>query len=65
MVESYVVQIYRRDATDRQRLAGTVERVGQGERQHFASAEELWRFLAAERAPRRGRRKPQDPGACP
>jgi hypothetical protein len=48
MPDSYVVQIYRRDPA-RRRMTGTVERVGNGGRVGFASADELWRFLAAER----------------
>jgi hypothetical protein len=47
MPDSYVVQIYRRDPAGR-RMSGTVERVGNGGRVGFASADELWRFLAAE-----------------
>ena len=56
MPDSYVVQIYRRDPAGR-RMTGTVERVGNGGRVGFASADELWRFLAAERSA--GKRAPR------
>jgi hypothetical protein len=61
MVDSYVIQIYRRSA-DRE-LTGTIEAVGRGTRQHFSSVEELWACLNAEQ-PRRIRRKrePDDTG---
>ena len=50
MVDSFVVHIYRRDAADPQRLNGTVERIGNGKSQAFATAQELWGFLASEPA---------------
>ena len=56
MVESFVIQIYRR-GTDRE-LTGTVEAVGGGTRRRFSSVEELWACLNAE-PPRRARRKPE------
>ena len=59
MVESYVIQIYRRGGTARE-LTGTIEAVGRGTRRRFSSVEELWDCLNAEQ-PRRTRRKP-DPG---
>jgi hypothetical protein len=48
MVESYVVQIYRRDPDDRRRFNGTVERVGNGREKAFGNMQELWEFLATE-----------------
>lgn len=59
MVESFVIQIYRRGGTDRE-LTGTIEAVGRGTRRRFSSVEELWACLNAK-PPRRVRRKP-DPG---
>jgi hypothetical protein len=56
MVESYVIQIYRRSGTDRE-LTGTIEAVGRGNRQRFSTVDELWACLSAEQ-PRRARRKP-------
>ena len=52
MNDSYVVQIYRRDAVDPDRLTGTVERIGNGQQRAFTSMTELWAYLAAE-PPRR------------
>jgi len=53
MNDSYVVQIYRRDALDPNRLTGTVERIGNGQQRAFSSMTELWTYLAADPAPRR------------
>ena len=50
-MDSFVVHIYRRDTADTGRLNGTVERIGNGKSQAFATAEELWDFLALEPAP--------------
>ena len=58
MNDSYVVQIYRRDAVDPSRLTGTVERIGNGQERAFNSMAELWAFLAAE--PSTHRRRPAD-----
>jgi hypothetical protein len=65
MVESYVIQVYRRSGAGRE-LTGTIEAVGRGTRQHFSSLEELWACLNAEQ-PRRTRRKPapRDDGGEP
>lgn len=62
MVESYVIQIYRRGGSNRQ-LAGTIEAVGRGRRRRFSSVEELWACLSAEK-PRRTRRKPEPDGSA-
>jgi hypothetical protein len=64
MVESFIIQIYRRDDDGRQ-LAGTVERVGDGSMQPFASVEELWRCLSAKPSSRRARRPPPAGGTGP
>lgn len=53
MNDSYVVQIYRRDAVDPHRLTGTVERIGNGRQRAFTSMTELWAYLAAEPTHRR------------
>jgi hypothetical protein len=58
MVESYIIQIYRRSAA--RELTGTIEAVDRGTRRHFSSVEELWACLNAEQ-PHRIRRK-RDPG---
>jgi hypothetical protein len=57
MVESYIIQIYRRDDAG-QALAGTVERVKDGSMQRFSSVEELWHCLNAKPGSRRTRRSP-------
>ncbi len=57
MKESYVVQIYRRDAADPARLTVTVERIGDGATQSFGRMEELWTFLSAESPPAGERRQ--------
>jgi hypothetical protein len=49
MTDSYVIQIYRRDAADPDRLTGTVERVGNGGSQAFHSMQELWAVLSSPR----------------
>ena len=55
-MDSYIVRIYRRSNEPGSEVAGLVERVGNGERQAFASSGELWRFLAAPLPrPRRAR----------
>jgi hypothetical protein len=48
MRESYVVQVYRRDSRDPDRLTGTVERIGNGQARTFNSMTELWAFLATQ-----------------
>lgn len=53
MKDSYVVQVYRRDSADPDRLTGTVERIGNGQERAFSSMSELWAFLTTERAARR------------
>jgi hypothetical protein len=45
-MESYIVRIYRRRATDQQPEHGVVERVAGGPRHAFSSADELWALLA-------------------
>lgn len=62
MPDSYVVHIYRREPAER-RMTGTVERVGNGGRVGFASADELWSFLAAERSERSVGRQPTRSGS--
>jgi len=65
MVESYVIQIYRRGDADRE-LTGTIEPVGRGTRQRFSSLEELWACLNAEQPHRiRRKRDPGDTGQAP
>lgn len=46
--ESYVVRIYRRNATVLGRVAGTVEVVGSGSELSFRSMRELQRILAGQ-----------------
>jgi hypothetical protein len=48
MRDSYVVQVYRRDSVDPDRLTGTVERIGNGQARTFNSMTELWSFLATQ-----------------
>jgi hypothetical protein len=57
MVESFIIQIYRRDDA-RRGLTGTVERVKDGSKQSFANVDELWRCLSTEPSSRRGRGPP-------
>jgi hypothetical protein len=61
MVESFIIQIYRRDDARRE-LTGTVERVKDGSRQSFASMDELWRCLSTKSSSRRSRRPPAPGG---
>lgn len=61
MIESYVVQIYRRDPAQRQ-LTGTVEAIGAGTRRRFSSLEELWDCLNAPSARHRRQRRGAGPG---
>ena len=61
MNDSYVVQIYRRDAVDPSHLTGTVERIGNGQERSFNSMAELWAFLATK--PPAPRRRPAETGS--
>jgi hypothetical protein len=61
MVESFIIQIYRRDDAGRA-LAGTVERVGDGSKQRFSSVRELWQCLCAKPGPRGVRTSPSKRG---
>ena len=46
--ESYVVHIYRREGSGPgMRVAGLLEKVGNGKQQPFSSGEELWSLLNA------------------
>lgn len=65
MVESYVIQIYRRSDAGRQELVGTVERVGTGTRQHFSSVAELWACLNADQHSGRTPNRPGSDGPDP
>jgi hypothetical protein len=47
MTESFVIQIFRRDGLDPDRLTGTVERIGSGGSQAFHSMQELWAVLSS------------------
>jgi hypothetical protein len=60
MVESFIIQIYRRDDARRE-LTGTVERVEDGSKQRFSNVDELWRCLRAKPPSRRSR--PPQPDA--
>jgi hypothetical protein len=53
--ERYIVQIYRREGTGGSlRVAGLVEKVGNGSPQSFSSGMELWNLLnAASQSPSR------------
>ena len=57
MVESYVIQIYRRGDSGRE-LTGTIEPVGHGTRSPFSTVEELWACLVAAQPRRRASRTP-------
>jgi hypothetical protein len=46
-LDSYVVHIYRRER-EQLRLSGLAERVHDGAKQGFGSADELWAFLLAD-----------------
>jgi hypothetical protein len=51
-MDTFIVRFYRRTLKPPQELAGTVERVGSGERAGFADANELLeRLLRADEAP--------------
>jgi hypothetical protein len=54
MVESFIIQIYRRDES-RGELTGTAERVQDGSKQAFSSMDELWRCLSTKPSARRRR----------
>ncbi len=47
-MDSYVVYIYRRPDRDGGKLAGLVERVGDGERRAFQSEAQLLEYLSME-----------------
>jgi hypothetical protein len=64
--ERYIVQIYRREGTgDSSRVAGLLEKVGNGSSQSFSSGKELWDLLntasqpsrRSSRVPRKSRKK--------
>jgi len=62
--ERYIVQIYRREGTgDSSRVAGLLEKIGNGSPQAFSSGMELWNLLNARPQPSRSssrvRRKPR------
>jgi hypothetical protein len=61
MVESFIIQIYRRD-DERHKLTGTVERIKDGSMQCFSSVEELWHCLSTKPS-RRDRRLPKHTGS--
>ncbi len=52
MVESFIIQIYRRNDTGKE-VNGIVERIGDGSKQPFTTIEELWRCLSAKPPSRR------------
>lgn len=53
--ERYIVHIYRREGSGKaMRVAGLVEKVGNGSQRRFSSEAELWALL--NKAPRRSRR---------
>jgi hypothetical protein len=63
MPERYIVHIYRREGVgDSSRVAGLVEKVGNGSQQAFSSGVELWALLnsrsRSSRSSTRLRRKP-------
>jgi hypothetical protein len=41
--DSYLIRVYRRGADGK--VAGLIERIGNGKRQAFGSSKELWDFL--------------------
>jgi hypothetical protein len=43
-MDAYIVEVYRRDPDDRS-VHGRIEHVSSGNRQSFASPQELWTFL--------------------
>ncbi|HEV8438031.1 MAG TPA: hypothetical protein VGT40_08055 [Methylomirabilota bacterium] len=46
-MDSYIVRIYRREATKGRALVGVVEKVGAEARRAFNDRDELWRILTA------------------
>jgi hypothetical protein len=52
--ERYIVQIYRREGTgDSSRVAGLLEKVGNGSPQSFSNGMELWNLLNTASQPAR------------
>lgn len=49
-MNSYIVRIYRRDATDSSEMVGTVEPAEHGERKSFRNLMELWTILSRDPA---------------
>lgn len=47
-IDTYIVRIYRRDETDREKTTGLVEIVGSDKKEQFRNREELWNILACE-----------------
>lgn len=54
-MDSYIVRIYRREATKRRALVGVVERVGTDARRAFNDRDELWRILTTGKKRQRSR----------
>lgn len=50
-VETYVVSVYRRGSEIGKEVAGLIERAGAGQRNAFASSQELWAFLCDKHGP--------------
>lgn len=44
-VDTYIIRIYQRDASDRKKIAGVVEGIGKEGKRAFLSPESLWRIL--------------------
>lgn len=47
-IDTYIVRIYRRDESDREKTTGLVEIVGTDKKEPFRSREELWKILGHE-----------------
>jgi len=56
--DSYVIRVYRREETGTGQLVGLVETVGNEEQKPFATIEELWNILGAEKKTRKSRPSP-------
>ncbi len=61
-MDTYIVRIYRREATGRHRLVGVVEEVGVKGTKAFVNLRGLWKILATPRNCSRRRPLARSPG---